>query len=832
MALLNGSPAATTLNLATTSINPVSNVAEKVAEGAINAAASPVGLAAVGIIGGVALAAVGIKFTYNKVKAYEEKKHLKEIEIINQLYETYLKRIPIPNRNEVSVAFPPIFQFKTDEKKSVNVEFMHYTDEQIRKAGKNTPSNTNTALIPYQEKIKMALLKLKEYYLVRDKKYHEDITSAVIVWLINMLETHILNFEGYDYDIAYIDAINKFINAFASLSQDKKSEHVTHLTNVYVLLNEARNSLIEHNEKLSLEEMMGELRTACHKKSEAMQKHFIKLTTPEKHWPHVETATLDEISKGLLLGKYTHQGLFNLDINDSAVKLQDSFIKKWIMQLANYHNKSLNDKAELSKTDVLPPSQSFLYPSLARYNELKANKKRSEAEDRELKTIENDFEKLEELFKNCDNFFTREKDPKTKEGELVKLTPIKSKEKLIERVKALAEFAELIHELISLQYLCLHIINSIKQLGQIDAKNPTHYRRIFNILTSLSNEIVAKCKQNRERYEKIKESNGNIMLLIQQQTVFVELQEELESTKTTINLLAMRIKDYREHTLKNNDKDEPTKATVRHEMFEVANLLTQLYDLKLGNRSLKVQPQAKDEIKDKKEKKEKREKKEKKEHHHHHKDKSRSNSSASLIAVTPTLPAAAPSSAPILKQPMETSLQPASNENDPNTLKTKIQLSLQEITRRITEIATKETLLENELADYRLIADDLTDMRLKANALIDEQHKTPEREDKANKTIELTLRLCKLTQDFLAFNHQDRMSNAEQFAMNVHALLEIPKTPFIDKHNSETKQSINNLFGHSLFMTDTRSRTTRLEEACDRIAILLCERANEKKAVV
>jgi hypothetical protein len=213
-------------------------------------------VAATIISAGIVVTVAGATFAYKRYEDFEEKKHRKQIERVNELHKLYLNKIIVPGYAEIR-GFPPIYKLD-DGKDSSTAESMHMTDQEVAALGASLPHSIDTGLSEYREAVLSAILKLKDYYFCRKNK--KDITSGVLTYLLYMLETKCWNFEGYDYDIAYLEAISNFINAYASIKGIENSQHFSRLQPVYAYLLTAKQSLEKHKELLSLQELVGELR--------------------------------------------------------------------------------------------------------------------------------------------------------------------------------------------------------------------------------------------------------------------------------------------------------------------------------------------------------------------------------------------------------------------------------------------------------------------------------------------------------------------------------------------------------------------------------------------
>lgn len=575
--------------------NPLGSVS------ALSLAANPTTLIAAAVIAGVAVTVGAAAWTYKAYKDYEEKKHREAIEQVNSLHNKFLARITVPDYNEIQ-GFPPIFKLIAG-KDSHTAESMHLTDDEINDIGKNLPHGTDIALSIYRESVYNAILKLKEYYFSR--KERNDITAGVISYLLYMLQTKCLNFEGYDYDIAYLKAISDFIIAYASLQNRENSQHFSRLNPVFSYITTARQALEKHKEVLSLEEMVGELRDSCIHQSNQLIRCMTKIMVKDKHWNLIKTVAIDELQQGLLRREYIKSEVKGLVlVKDDEKFLEESFFKNWLITLANYYIQTLDPDSKLSKKDVSSPAQSFWLPSAERLAILKQNaSKLSKDEVREMHKLESDIKQIAKAFEKYPSFITTRLDPASK-NKLPKMIPVTDPAEINVRATLIQNFASLIHQIISLQYLTTHLLKSTKQLGELYVKNPKHFCTIFYTLDTLCNQIKENINKNKKDITAVEKSDMNTMQLEAQEMLPAQIKELLDIAYASISRLGAKVKDYRNRVAKNLNPNEPTYQSVKLEMFEVAGLLSTIYRMDKNNiaNADTIHPQGR-------------------QHHHHHREK-------------------------------------------------------------------------------------------------------------------------------------------------------------------------------------------------------------------
>src|SRR5579862_4484066 len=226
---------------------------------ALSLSADPKALPEIAAVGGTVIVCAAV-FAYKAYQHYEEKKHRKKIEEINRLHKKHLERIIIFENHEIR-GFPIIYQMEQD-KDSWSAKSLHYNDEEVEDIARYLPHGRDIELTTYKIAVRNAIKHLKKYYFA-PKFDRNGVTAGVISYLLNMLHTKCLNFEGFDYDIAYLNALAHFTNEYASLKKVENSQRFSYLDPVYQYMLTAKQILQIHQESLSLEEIISEFRDNC-----------------------------------------------------------------------------------------------------------------------------------------------------------------------------------------------------------------------------------------------------------------------------------------------------------------------------------------------------------------------------------------------------------------------------------------------------------------------------------------------------------------------------------------------------------------------------------------
>ena len=843
---------------------------------ALSMAANPAALPVLAAVAGIGITVGAAAFVYHEYKEYEEKKHKEEIDNINRLHKKYLARISVPDYNEIQ-GFPAIFVIpeKKDAKDVAAIQSMHLTDEQIRDIGNTMPRGTDIVLCTYRQQVLSAILKLKEYYFSRSTK--TDITAGVIGYLLYMLETKCLNFEGYAYDIAYLNAITNFINAFASVKNTEKSQHFSRLQPVYSYLLSAKQTLEKHKEALSLEEIIGELRDSCENYNNQLLRCLVKMVSKNKYWELTQTVAIDELEQGLLRRKYIQAEVKSLVLkSDDEVKLPDSIFKFWVKALTEFFLKTLNPDNSLTSKDIVSPTALFALPDIDRlpkYNHDLEKSKKPKENSIEVEMIEKELKGISNVFKKCQNFITTRVEQKNR-ADAPKFVAVTDPHELINRSKVLADFATLIHELISLQYLSAQLLKSIKQLGEIYVKNPRHFCNIFHILENVCDQLKDRLEKTQNDFVTIQQANNNAMQLESKEVFPGQVKDVLNATYAMINRLGTSVKQYRIKVAKNINNNEPTMESVKHEMFEAAKLLASTYQLqnkmpkhKTEDNNIKrlsaapLQPAQVPAVAPTPEvkppvvviaRKPLPTPPPSRKPSVIPNDASKApvllfpinpaitdiKKHADDVVVNPpvVVPPPVPAPAPVIEIPQaihnETNavaeIISAPENKDPDRVLKKTGAMLDNIHKRIEEIQNTEKPEEHKAAEfkqeinaYNNLYNDLTAIVRKASALVNESNKTQERNNKTGLMLELTLHLCMQTEDFLQLDKEYRIKNAKIFAKYIHDQLVNPRNNFIDQHYSSISRAAYSISGSSLFATDSRKKLNRVNQDSDAIVRVL-----------
>ncbi|MDR3442452.1 MAG: hypothetical protein P4L65_05495 [Legionella sp.] len=701
------------------------------------------------VAAGAILAVTAAVFTYSEFKNYKEKKHKEKIEVVNGLYALHLKQIVVPHAGKIH-GFPPVFQLIDSKYQS-----MHFTPEQVKDIGSDVTHGSDIALASYRESVRSAIRKLKEYYFSRkdgDKVKTDDITAGVISYLLQMLDTKCLNFLGYDYDIAYLDAINKFITAYSSLNSGEKSQHFSRLAPVYAHLSIAKDKLEKHKEVLSLQETVAELKDSCVNHSDILIRALVKMIAKNNDTELANTVAHDELKEGILRQHYIQSELFGIELrSDEKIMLPDSIFQNWIKNLSSYYLKSLS--IEMEQQDDTHYSTQDFFIFLDQAKALLGRKLFGRSKEKEL--VDNELKKIRKVFHESGNFISTRYNKLTQKFDLVS-DPLQ----LIDRSLVMAKIAKLAHEIISLQYLCTHLLRSIQLLGNIYVNNPAHFCKIFNVLDQLCMLIQEDVRASKKSFRQLQEDNANNMQIEEKELFPNEIKSILDLVYAEIKDIGEQVKDCRQMAIK--AIKPATVKSVNYEMLELATAISKMYFDENSN-SL---------------------------------DQDDHVSTHSLSEMSIEID--------------EAEIPEKKNKGD---LIEHLTSQIKKINSRILEIQKTELFHSK---NYFKIYDALLVMHTKSITLIQEQSSKPERIDKANKTLKLTMSLADETLEFLNTPTPDRLAGTTRFFNKIHKQLnDKNNASFIDRHDNKVSGFIySNLCSYGIFRTDTRRKMAVFEEAC------------------
>ncbi len=605
------------------------------------------------------------------------------------------------------------------------------------------PSGGDVALVSYRESIRAALRKLQEYYFLRAQSEDEEsdeITIRVLSYLLHMIDTKCLNFLGYEYDIAYLEALTEFINEYASLGRGEHSQHFSRLKKVYKYLLEAKQKLEKHKEFLSLSETVAALRDHCVQHSDLMIRILVKMVASKGDTELAATVSHDEIIDGILREHYIRKELWGIElVADRQVDIAESVFQRWLKNLSIYYLSSLN--IETGQKNTKTPCYEDFFSFIKKAENYLAGKTigKSEKEIKKLnEEMQQQLKQIAKVFNYSGNFISTVYRPSDK-----KFHVVHDESTLVERTKVVANFAKLIDDVISLQFVCIHLSKSIKELGEIYVKNPRHFHKIFGAVAKLCLLIQTDLQTCNDDFITLQEKNKDEMQVARKEQFPNEVRSLLDSVAVGVERLGAEINNCRRKAKKAITKD--TIQSVSYEMLEVVESVLGRYFKDADTTNTESEKQG---------------------------DTCAGDSETNSDSFDVTQRAAAPQ-----RQPLDIN-SPASKEEPLEQLKKLTQ----DIYHRIVAISRAEP---QNSKNYFNLYDTLIVMQEKSISLMDEPDKTEERLFKAEKTLELTLNLAIRTSQFLNKALAERKQLASSFAREVHNTLNSEEnSDVIDCHSN------------------------------------------------
>lgn len=701
------------------------------------------------IAAGAVLAVNAALFSYSEYKSYQEKIHKEKMKDVNDLYLAHLKQIIVPHHGKIH-GFPPIFQLVDGIYQS-----MHFTPAQVKGIGTEVPHGTDISLSSYRESVRAAIRKLKEYYFSRKKGNsikENDITAGVLSYLMQMLDTKCLNFLGYDYDIAYLDAICKFINAYSSRN-GVNSQHFSRLAPVYAHLLKAKQKLEKHKEVLSLEETVAELKDSCVNHSDILIRMLVKMVIKDSDTDLADTVAQEELKEGILRQHYIHSEILGFEIrSDDKILIPESIFKDWIKKLSDYYLRAQNTDLGQQDNNLHSPNDFFAFLNKAKEilgRKLFGHHKEQEKMHAQLKLIR-------KVFQESGNFISTRYNKHSKKFEI-----ITDSLHLVDRSLIMAKVAKLAHEIISLQYLCMHLLKSIQLLGDLYVNNPAHFCKIFDVLDRLCILIQDDVRSTKKAFRQLQEDNDNNMQIEEKELFPNQVKDALESIYGEIKDLGEQVKECRQAAIKSIKVY--TEKSVHYEMLAIAKAISNMY-FDASN------------------------------------DPILNHGNTNTPNTTPD---------ETINIPEEQSPQVEEQDNFIENMNT----FTQELRDRILEIQKTELFQSN---NYFKIYDALVILKNKTIELLKENTKDPVRIDKANNMLQLTSALLNETLKFLNQPTAERQVGATRFFNKIHSQLnDESNISFIDRHHNQASGFIYKyVCSQGIFRTDTRRKLAQFEEAC------------------
>lgn len=757
---------------------------------------------------------------YTAFTPLEEKKYKEEIEKIDGLYQKFLDNIVIKDFNDIQ-NLPPIFKLPT-AKKANPIESIYFTDNEVKNIGLHAPHMTDITLANYQEYILNAISILKSYYFSR--KERKDVTTCVISYLLYILEKKGLYFEGYTYDIAYLNALINFIRAYASIKNRENTQHFSHFNDVYKDLLNAKHELEYQYDNKAFENVVHQLADTCLSTSKQMLKQMVKMIMPNEHWNHVSNATMEAIASKKIRNRYIHSEIKGIILKeDEEVVLPDSIFTHWITTLATYYLQTLASDKKMSVNDILSPDKIFIYPHCTKIADANFDQLSERLSPLLITEIEQEeIQSIRKLFSYCKNYMTTKLGSANKHG-MPQFMSITDAKDIIIRSKLLSNYAILVHQLISLQYLSSCILKSIKELENLTLNNPTYLYHILNTADEL-------CTQTRKSIEDIKEGfiflqneNNNAMQLEEKEDFPKQIKLLLDTTMTTLKKLNLQIKARKEKITPITSDTISTNKYIKQETYEIAAALSNMYHIDVNNSAKNNETSSirKDNVIKRKKA-------------NTHADKSLSElfqqisskeknnqiipSSVRNSGDAVTINTDQHKKIAIATQAAISTATSSEDDTPPISVNEQLITLVNHIHLAIQTIQQNEQPDKHIMTHFLHLDASISAMKNKLELLQRETQKTAERSNKITFILNTFLSICNKIILFLQESKEERVNAIDKLSNDIHSELFTKQAQTIDIHQNQFFKFITMNFEKISITTETRDKFTAISRTIDNIA--------------
>jgi hypothetical protein len=284
---------------------------------------------------------MGEGLKYVRFEKYKEKQHKVKIEKANKLLADIWDVISTTHPEYLYLS--PIFKIIEDEsKRAAGFDFIALTEDEIRMLSEHSKPK-EAELSGFKENIVDTILKLKAADFDREEKMKDEVTNGVISYLRFMLVKKCLNFLGSEHDIAYLQTLNQFVCRYGK-EEDPAVEKYFCMAGEFLLA--AAQILQKHLERRKCEYALNELRNKCLSVSRILLHELTMLTVAADERRVVETATIAELSAGMISDKEA---------------IPPSIFKPWIQAVSKDYLAVSKGDSKLNSMDILPPEKIFIF---------------------------------------------------------------------------------------------------------------------------------------------------------------------------------------------------------------------------------------------------------------------------------------------------------------------------------------------------------------------------------------------------------------------------------------------------------------------------------------
>lgn len=828
-----------------------------------------VSMAAMALVGVGALVVAGVSLARHEYNKHQSEKHLAKVKEILELYNEYLVDIPGTGLQERS-SLPPPFLLN-DKGKPTEATALKLNTAIRNDLIRDKSVNTDAFLNQYSHHIQNAKIHLVSFYDARLNKNErnsftqgkeDDVTSSVLTYLLVMLSEHCTKFEGYQADIAYLEAIIRFTNAYASLprqsvleaSDPKKRQRFERLKQVCKELRQAKKLLIDHSHSRTLKSFVDELMSLTGKSLiPDLSRLFAKCIVPEKEWSFIDAATLEVLADGLVRQEYhnTHTIL-----HQDEIKIPDSIFKEWLQSiLVNYLNPQRAIEKPLILKDEHLTHLRALFKLCQNFLTLKSPQTNANGRYDSDKFVPVGFDKecyLEIasqlpvvfepdtflLIKECDawKLYEVKSDrsleelcleevrglrealvalPQKKPFQLLSknkqrkvnaaLTLYRNHQQLKTRAQVFWNLAVLLEQLSDLKCYCEKLSDCIRDLGEIYVNNPAHCNFIFYSLNELGVDLINRIGIILKALSKVEEEqdHANDMLIKKQLDLATRMNSTLVTIREQVSINLDGILD-KHHVHSKYSGDPQAAGLIDYENYERDKKKMAIQDMLLFVTKITLKYEI--------------------------------NTSKYELSSAKKMLARSNSSYSISEEKAE--LVPAHREYPEEDKPIDPSVLLSRMRHRIDELEQEEKLDRITMRAYERLYDALSELDLRAILL--QKEKEPLRRAKGEAIKGLGMALCKKTLVFLNYDQVRRVREATLFRNDLQNELLASNTPYLDDHKSDfgkiaraSKELVLCLlFGFGFyvakqrggfFRTNSRAAAHRVGESCKNLTTSLLD---------
>lgn len=448
---------------------------------------------AAGILVGVAGIAAAAALISHEVALYKKAEHEAEIQRIISIWEeSGLK----------ALGLHPPFEFIGENREKIKTNCFE------KKRGRDTALRDPLPLelINYRVKIDEAMRGLRNYIENASHGSGTGMSTLVSHYLLNLLESEALRFEGRDQEITLTTALSNFVCSYAHDEDSKHTQRISFLSHVFLSLDEACDGLKRHQKSKPFVEIIQETLGTLRDSGDQLIRFLVKVVTPNRDWNIIDHQKLELLKAGIVAPN-AHERLFLFipHPRNREDKIPSTFMDSWFHLLIQYYETSRDPDSSTIQT---PPMSAFTVPSVEEFTE--------------------NARKWRTIFEGSDNFITRELDPNEPDPAKKTLVPVRDIAKIRQRVCFIADICALLHITSTLQAHFTGLHHFANSFG-INAAQANEYENYYTALWKVCRKLINQIEHIKNEYQKIKAGSRQMPIVshLQFQREFLKLMEEM-----------------------------------------------------------------------------------------------------------------------------------------------------------------------------------------------------------------------------------------------------------------------------------------------------------------